>query len=68
MSELLTRDDYAAIAAELNFPTDAFIDGASRPAQAGRTLETRNPATGELLGRLAEPAYGVHDEVLEGLS
>ncbi len=53
MSELLTREDYAAIAAELNFPTDAYIDGAYRPAQSGRTLETRNPATGELLGKLA---------------
>ena len=53
MSELLTRDEYAAIAAELNFPTDAYIDGAYRPAQSGRTIETRNPATGEVLGHLA---------------
>ncbi|WP_067563253.1 aldehyde dehydrogenase [Halofilum ochraceum] len=53
MSELLTREEYAAIAAELSFPTDAFIDGAYRPAQSGRTIETRNPATGELLGHLA---------------
>jgi|AntRauTorcE11898_2_1112593.scaffolds.fasta_scaffold03060_3 gamma-glutamyl-gamma-aminobutyraldehyde dehydrogenase len=53
MSELLTREEYAAIAAELSFPTDAFIDGAYRPAQSGRTIETRNPATGELLGNLA---------------
>ena len=53
MSELLTREEYAAIAAELSFPTDAYIDGAYRPGASGRTLETRNPATGELLGRLA---------------
>ncbi len=53
MSELLTREEYAAIAAELSFPTDAFIDGAYRTAQSGRTIETRNPATGELLGHLA---------------
>jgi len=59
MSELLTREEYAAIAAELNFPTDAFIDGAFRPAESGRTIETRNPATGELLGKLA--ACGAED-------
>jgi gamma-glutamyl-gamma-aminobutyraldehyde dehydrogenase len=53
MSELLTRDEYAAIAAELSFPTDAWIDGAYRPSASGRTRETRNPATGETLGHLA---------------
>jgi gamma-glutamyl-gamma-aminobutyraldehyde dehydrogenase len=53
MSELLTREEYAAIAAELSFPTDAWIDGAYRPAQSGRTIETRNPATGAVLGNLA---------------
>jgi len=53
VSELLTRDEYAAIAAELTLPSDAWIDGAYRPAQSGRTIETRNPATGDKLGDLA---------------
>jgi gamma-glutamyl-gamma-aminobutyraldehyde dehydrogenase len=53
MSELLTREEYAAIAAELSFPTDAWIDGAYRPAESGRTIDTVNPATGEKLGDLA---------------
>jgi gamma-glutamyl-gamma-aminobutyraldehyde dehydrogenase len=53
MAELLTRDEYAAIAAELTPPTDAYIDGAYRPAQSGRTLASHNPATGEVLGPIA---------------
>ncbi len=53
MSELLTREEYAAIAAELSLPTDAHIDGAWRPARSGRTIATRNPATGDVLGHLA---------------
>jgi gamma-glutamyl-gamma-aminobutyraldehyde dehydrogenase len=53
MAELLTRDEYAAIAAELSLPGDAYIDGAYRPAQSGRTIDTMNPATGERLGSIA---------------
>lgn len=53
MSELLTRDEYAAIAAALNPPTQAFIDGSYRPAQSGETFETVNPATGQTLASIA---------------
>jgi gamma-glutamyl-gamma-aminobutyraldehyde dehydrogenase len=51
--DLLTRDEYAAIAAGLALPEGAFIDGGFRPAQSGATLETINPATGETLARIA---------------
>ena len=48
MSELLTRDEYAAIAAGLDFPRSPFIDGRFHTA-AGGEFATVNPATGETL-------------------
>ncbi|WP_421856476.1 aldehyde dehydrogenase [Oricola sp.] len=59
MSELLTRDEYAAIADSLILPTAAFVDGAYRPAKSGATFETVNPATGKVLAEVA--ACGAED-------
>jgi len=56
---LLTKGEYRALAADLDFPNAAFIDGAYRPAASGQTFETRNPATGEVLAEIA--ACGVED-------
>lgn len=56
---LLTRDEYAAIAADLILPTGAFIDGGYRPAISGKTFATVNPATGETLAEVA--ACGAED-------
>ncbi|MCJ8029884.1 aldehyde dehydrogenase [Shinella yambaruensis] len=53
MGDLLTHDEYKAIAAGLDFPTQAFIDGSFRPAISGKTFETTNPATGAVLARVA---------------
>ncbi len=53
MSDLLTTEEYKAIAVGLSFPTQAFIDGAFRPAQAGKTFDTINPATGAVLAQVA---------------
>ena len=53
MTDLLSTEDYRAIAAGLSFPTQAFIDGAFRPALSGRTFATTNPATGEALAEIA---------------
>ncbi|UWQ85790.1 aldehyde dehydrogenase [Leisingera caerulea] len=50
---LLTQDEYKSIAANLDLPTGAFIDGKFRPAASGKTFETVNPATG---GKLADIA------------
>jgi len=50
---LLTTEEYKAIAATLSFPTQAFIDGHFRPAISGKTFETLNPATGEVLAQVA---------------
>ncbi len=51
--ELLTQDEYTSIAAGLDLPTGAFIDGGYRPAISGQTFETANPATGAKLTDIA---------------
>ncbi|MEI4472279.1 aldehyde dehydrogenase [Frigidibacter sp. MR17.24] len=53
MAELLTTEEYRAIAAGLDLPQNAFIDGGFRPAIGGATFETVNPATGAVLTRVA---------------
>lgn len=53
MSDLLTRDEYEAIARDLDYPGNAFIDGHFVPARSGGTFDTINPATGEVLNRIA---------------
>lgn len=50
---LLTKDEYKAIAADLDLPTGAFINGGYRQAISGKTFETSNPATGEVLTKVA---------------
>jgi aldehyde dehydrogenase (NAD+)/gamma-glutamyl-gamma-aminobutyraldehyde dehydrogenase len=49
----MTAVRYHDIAARLAFPSEAFIDGAFRPAVSGRVFENRNPATGAILGTVA---------------
>lgn len=49
MSELLTHQDYMAIAEQLKVPTQSFINGQYCDAISGRTYPTTNPATGEQL-------------------
>lgn len=53
MDNLLTLQEYKAIAADLHLPVNAFIDGAFRPAMSGRTFRSVNPATGEVLADIA---------------
>ena len=53
MSDLLTREEYGAIAKGLTLPVNAFIDGSFRPAHSGATFETVNPATGTKLADVA---------------
>lgn len=57
--DLLTRDEYAAIASNLDLPTAAFIDGSYRPAASGATYTSVNPATGKALIQIA--ACGAED-------
>ena len=57
--DLLTQEEYKAIAADLDFPTSAYVDGGYRPAASGKTFATVNPATGEKLTDIA--ACGAED-------
>ncbi|WP_317055890.1 aldehyde dehydrogenase [Roseovarius rhodophyticola] len=52
MTELLTRDEYGAIAAEMDFPAAPFVDGKFRKG-AGPMMETVNPATGKVLTKVS---------------
>jgi gamma-glutamyl-gamma-aminobutyraldehyde dehydrogenase len=53
MSDVLTAQEYRALAKGLAFGGNAFIDGAARPAISGKTFATTNPATGEELAQIA---------------
>ncbi len=53
MTDLLTTEEYKAIAAGLDLPTQAFIDGSFRPAISGKTFDSINPATGTVLAKIA---------------
>jgi gamma-glutamyl-gamma-aminobutyraldehyde dehydrogenase len=59
MSGLLTTEEYRAIAAGISLPAQAFVDGSFRPAKSGKTFDSVNPATGELIARVA--ACGAED-------
>ncbi|WP_321786296.1 aldehyde dehydrogenase [Paraburkholderia sp. J94] len=52
MADLLSAQEYAALAAKLNLPTEAFIDGAFQPSLSGATFETTNPATNQVLAKV----------------
>jgi 4-(gamma-glutamylamino)butanal dehydrogenase len=52
MSHLLSASEYAAIAARLRLPTQAFIDGAFQASSSGATFQTVNPATGKVLAEI----------------
>jgi len=53
MHEPLTAAEYKAIASTIALPTNAFIDGAFRPAKSGKTFKSINPATGKVLAEIA---------------
>ncbi len=52
MSDLLTKEEYAALAGSIDFPRAAFIDGGYR-AGKGAKLPTVNPATSEVIAEIA---------------
>ncbi|MEO0367917.1 MAG: aldehyde dehydrogenase [Pseudomonadota bacterium] len=52
MSELLTHEEYQSIAAQLDFPTTAFIDGKSQ-SSGKQTFASINPATKEEIAHIS---------------
>ena len=53
MSDLLTFEEYKAVAAGLSLPTQAFVNGGFRPAMSGNTFDSVNPATGQVIAKVA---------------
>ena len=53
MPILLTHSEYQAIAADLSFPVNAFINGKFMKPRSGRTMPSVNPATGDVLAEVA---------------
>lgn len=53
MTDLLTHEEYRSLAAAMDLPQNAWIDGGYRPAISGKTFDTVNPATGAVLGPVA---------------
>ncbi|AEN64272.1 Aldehyde Dehydrogenase [Enterobacter soli] len=53
MKQLQTLNDVTRLAHELQLADKAFINGGFVPAHSGKTLVTRNPATGEVIGNIA---------------
>ncbi|WP_372737107.1 aldehyde dehydrogenase [Neptunomonas sp.] len=53
MSDLLTCQEYKAVAASLTPASMSFIDGVFRPASDGATIAVTNPATGEVIAQIA---------------
>ena len=51
MSELLTHEEYKAIADGLTLASTSFVDGGFRKAASGATIDSVNPATGSLLAK-----------------
>jgi 4-guanidinobutyraldehyde dehydrogenase/NAD-dependent aldehyde dehydrogenase len=54
MAKSLTADHYRAMAASLTPRTQAFIGGGFTDAQSGKTFDTVNPATGQVIAAIAE--------------
>jgi gamma-glutamyl-gamma-aminobutyraldehyde dehydrogenase len=53
MSVLLTKEEFESVAGGITLPTEAFINGEYVAARSGKTLETINPATGQVITRIA---------------
>lgn len=53
MSDLLSAEEYKALAQSMEIGGNAFIGGSSRPAVSGETFASTNPATGDTLAQVA---------------
>ena len=52
MSDSLTHAACLAIAQQMRFTTQAYIDGTFRPALSGEVFATVNPATGQVIAEV----------------
>ena len=65
MSDLLSKNEYADIAAKIKFPIDPFINGKFQKTKAGNIMETINPADGKVLAKVAACDYNDVDYAVE---
>ena len=65
MSDLLSKDEYADIAAKIKFPIDPFINGQFQKTKAGNTMETINPPDGTVLAKVSACDYNDVDYAVE---
>lgn len=56
MNDVLTHDEYDALAGNINRPTGAFIDGRACAAKNAATFDSINPASGELVAKICQSA------------
>ena len=54
MSDLLSHQEYQALAADITLPTSAFIDGSFQSEQDSATFSSINPATGKVIAEISE--------------
>jgi len=59
MADLLSREEYHALADDVVLPTNSHINGKYTAAKSGKTYESVNPATGKVLAQVT--ACGVED-------
>jgi gamma-glutamyl-gamma-aminobutyraldehyde dehydrogenase len=59
MPDILSRQEYHAIADEASLMTNAYINGKFTAAKSGKVYESVNPATGKVLAKIA--SCGVED-------
>lgn len=64
MTELLTHEEYKSIAANLDLPRAAFVDGRFKSG-SGEALQSVNPATGEILCSIAAANADDVDEAVD---
>jgi gamma-glutamyl-gamma-aminobutyraldehyde dehydrogenase len=58
MTDLLSREEYAAIAKNIDFPRTAFIGGKFCAGRRER-MPTINPATGEVICEIFGPVLSI---------
>jgi gamma-glutamyl-gamma-aminobutyraldehyde dehydrogenase len=53
MTDVLTREEYVGVAKEMTFPASSWINGKFTSARSGETYDSTNPATGEVIAKIA---------------
>src|SRR3954466_14233657 len=66
MAAIATTDGWTALAADVDVPRQAFVDGAYVDARAGATLPALSPIDGRVLGEVAACGAADVDRAVAG--